>query len=219
MATKKKSKPRIAIIDTPDGQRRVTFRTARELALRLPPTATRAIVGREVTRKVVRPSPSEYMVVTDMPSPERRKAGEGVSVEGFYRDYDGQTRKIEGTFSTQLIGASIRGGRGMQGLGKSRRSKSLSRSRALEIFGGAPSKAGIPTMYGAPSYKRESVKKLAPKRAGAAGALSMRQNPEYLSDSMDLPMSRVNPAHSMGASRGRRGGGRGRKGGFPFRKF
>lgn len=218
----KKSSSKVAIIDTPNGERRVSFRSAKELAARFPKGASRAIVGTEIRRKVTVPSSTEYAVVTNMPSREQRRAGYGVGIEGFYRDYDGAIRKIDGEFSGRAISAMIRGRGGMHGLAKGRGAKSLSRKRALELFGAPPVESKtrpgemLSSMYGgatgpAPRYTRESVSRLAPRRASKSGAHSMRSNPEYHSDSIDIPMGRSNPSRRGKSRRGRRG--------FPFRKF
>lgn len=220
--TKKKSKSRrVAVIDTPDGERRVSFSSVRELAARFPSNGTRAFVGTEIRRKMTVPSLTEQMVVTSMPTKEQRKAGYGVGVEGVYRDYDGGIRKISGEFSNRGIRAMLHGTRDFGGLTKSRSAKSLSRKRALELFGGPerPSKADpskmVSTMYGdAPRYTRESVRRGSSKRMAKAGSrFTPRSNPvEYLSDSIDQPI-RPNPA----PRRGRRGGSA--RGKFPFRRF
>lgn len=210
---------RIAVIDTPNGERRVSFRSARDLAAKFPAEGRRAIVMTEVKRKMLVPSASEQMVVTSMPSKEQRRAGYGVGVEGTYRDYDGGIRKIDGEFSSRAINAMVRGRGGMAGLAKGRGAKSLSRKRAIELFGGPsrPSKTDpsrqVSTMYDdAPRFTRESAARGASKRASKAGSRFARSNPEYLSDSIDLPMGRPNPAP---ARRRRRSGAKG----FPFRRF
>jgi hypothetical protein len=181
------------MFDSPKGgQRRIKFTNARELALRWPSDVSTILVGSVRKKSVLVPSQTEYMTVTS----QRNDRGE-VGVTGFYKDYDRSIRKIDGEFSNRAIGAMIRGRRGMEGLAKvsktGRRAKTLSRKRALEVFGEPLYGSMSPT----PKFKESSVSELAPKRVAKART---RTNPTmYLPSGISLHGARHNPSRSFGS--------------------